>query len=85
MEEYPGICLSVDAWLKTKYFELFVGEHALHEGAGEQPAIRIQLHKLSTQKWEQFALIVNVLQEPSIPPSMFRNTSMTVPYSGTWT
>jgi hypothetical protein len=42
-KEYPGICLSVVVWLKTRDFLLFVGEHTLHVDADEMPAIHIDL------------------------------------------
>jgi hypothetical protein len=66
VEEYSGVCLSVVSWLKTKDFLLFVGENTLYVDADEQPAIEIQLPKLSTQQWEHFHLIVNVLHSSHV-------------------
>lgn len=37
MEQYPGISLSVVAWLETRNVCLFVGEHTLQYGTDEKP------------------------------------------------
>ena len=37
MEQYPGVSLSVVAWLETRDVLLFVGEHTLQVGAEEKP------------------------------------------------
>jgi len=37
MEQYPGISLSVVAWLETRDVLLFIGEHTLQVVAEEKP------------------------------------------------
>jgi len=37
MEQYPGVTLSVIAWLETRDVLLFVEEHTLQVGAEEKP------------------------------------------------
>ena len=83
MEHFPGIGLSVVTWPLSRHAMLFVGENALLAGAEEKPPTQILLHKLFTQEGEQFPLVVNVLEEPSVPVMLW-NMSLTIPNSGTW-
>ena len=62
-----GVSLSTIAWLKTSDILLLVGDHTLQVGTQEKPSTYILLNKFFTQKWEQFSLVVSVLEEPSVP------------------
>jgi len=37
MDQYPGVSLSVIAWLETRDVLLFIGHHTLQVGAEEKP------------------------------------------------